>query len=119
VVSGCDSQIEGPAQQRLSRWFNTSCFTVPTAYTFGNASRTDPSLRGHGINNFNFAFFKRTSITERFKLEFRTEAFNLFNRVQFGRPNQGATTAANNTFGVVSTQINDPRLIQLSLRLFY
>ncbi len=119
VVSGCDPQLSGPAQQRLNKWFDTSCFTVPAAYTFGNASRTDPRLRGHGIANYNFALFKRTSITERFKLEFRAEAFNLFNRVQFGRPNQGATTAANNTFGVVSTQINDPRLLQLSLRLFY
>jgi hypothetical protein len=119
AVSGCDPKLSGPAQQRLTRWFNTSCFTVPASYTFGNASRTDPRLRGHGINNFNFALFKRTNITERYKLEFRAETFNTFNRVQFGRPNQGATTAANNTFGVVSTQINDPRLIQFGLRLFY
>lgn len=119
VVPGCDPRIDGPAQQRLTRWFNTSCFTVPASYTFGTAARTDPVLRGHGIANYNFALFKRTSITERFKLEFRAETFNLFNRVQFGRPNQGATTAANNTFGVVSTQINDPRLIQFGLRLFY
>ncbi len=119
AVSGCDPKLTGPAQQRLTRWFNTSCFAVPASYTFGNASRTDPVLRGHGVNNFNLALFKRTPITERFKLEFRAEAFNLFNRVQFGRPNQGATTAANNTFGVVSTQINDPMLIQFGLRLFY
>ncbi len=119
VVAGCDPKLTGPAQQRINRWFNTNCFTVPASYTFGSAGRTDPVLRGHGVNNFNLALFKRTNITERFKLEFRTEAFNLFNRVQFGRPNQAATTAANNTFGVVSAQINDPRLIQLSLRLFY
>ena len=119
VAGGCDPKLEGSAQARLNRWFNTSCFTVPASYTFGNASRTDPRLRGHGINNFNFALFKRTGITERFKVEFRAETFNTFNRVQFGRPNQGATTAANNTFGVVSTQINDSRLIQFGLRLFY
>jgi hypothetical protein len=119
VVNGCNPNLSGTAQQRLGKWFDTACYTVPPAYTFGNASRTDPRLRGHGINNFNFALFKRTGITERFKIEFRAEAFNLFNRVQFGRPNQGATTAANNTFGVVSTQINDPRLFQLGLRLFY
>lgn len=119
VVSGCNPKIEGSAQERLGRWFNTSCFTVPPSYTFGTAGRTDPGLRGHGIANYNFALFKRTNLTERFKLEFRAETFNTFNRVQFGRPNQGATTAANNTFGVVSTQINDPRLIQFGLRLFY
>ena len=119
VVPGCDPVSSGSAQQRLNRWFNTSCFTVPAPYTFGNASRTDPKLRGHGINNFNFALFKRTPINERFNLEFRGELFNLFNRVQFGRPNQIASTAANNTFGIVSSQINDPRLIQFGLRLFY
>ena len=119
IVAGCDSKIDGAAQDRLGRWFNTSCFAVPAAYTFGNASRTDPVLRSHGINNFDFAVFKRTSITERFKLEFRAEAFNIANRARFGRPNTGATTAANNSFGIVSTQINDPRLIQFGLRLFF
>jgi hypothetical protein len=117
VVPGCQKSISGPAQSRLRKWFNTSCFTVPDAYTLGNESRTDPELRGHGINNFNFALFKRTSITERFNLEYRAEFFNLFNRVQFGRPNQTASTAANNTFGQVTRQINDPRLIQMALRL--
>jgi hypothetical protein len=46
---------------------------------FGSESRTDPTLRTPGINNFDFAVFKRTAITERVGLEFRTEFFNLFN----------------------------------------
>jgi hypothetical protein len=50
-------------------------------------------------------------------LEFRTEFFNLFNRVQFGKPNQVDTTASNSTFGIISTQQNNPRLIQFALRL--
>jgi hypothetical protein len=92
---------------------------VPASYTFGNESRTDPVIRGPGINNFDFALFKRTSISERFNLEFRAEAFNLFNRVWFGPPNTVATTAANNTFGQITTQLNQPRLLQLALRLRY
>jgi hypothetical protein len=119
VQAGCDKQIEGPAQAKLNRWFNTSCFSVPAAYTFGTESRTDPDLRGHGINNFNFALFKRTPIREGMNLEFRAEAFNLFNRVQFGKPDQVLNTAANTTFGRVTTQINDPRLIQLALRFSF
>src|SRR5262249_26521833 len=79
VIAGCQKTIDSPAQARLSSWFNTSCFTVPQPFTFGNESRTDPVLRSHGINNFNFALFKRTTITERLNLEFRAEAFNLFN----------------------------------------
>jgi hypothetical protein len=119
VVSGCNPVLSGSAQSRLTGWFNVSCFTVPAAYTLGNESLTDPVLRGPGINNFNVALFKKIPITERFKLEFRSEVFNLFNRVQFGFPNTSVTTAANPTTGYITTQINQPRLIQLALRLVY
>ena len=119
VDAGCNKAIDGPAQSRLTGWFNTACFTVPGAFTFGSQSRTDPQLRTHGISNFNFALFKKTQITERFNLEFRAEMFNLFNRVQFARPNTQASTAANSTFGQVTSQLNDPRLVQLALRLTF
>lgn len=117
VAAGCNKTIDGSAQSRLNEWFNTSCFTVPGAYTFGSESRTDPTLRNAGVANYNFALFKRTAITERFNLEFRAEIFNLFNRVQFGPPINVETTAANSTFGQVTTQLNDPRLIQVATRL--
>ena len=92
---------------------------MPAAYTLGNEGRNDSRVRGPGINNFNFALFKRTRINERFNLEFRSEVFNVFNRVQFGQPNRVATTSATSTFGQITSQINDPRLIQLALRLRY
>jgi hypothetical protein len=63
------------------------------------------------------ALVKETPITERVGLQFRAEAFNLFNRVQFGPPGQVFTTNPNSTFGVISSQLNNPRLIQFSLRL--
>jgi hypothetical protein len=117
VAANCDRTVSGSAQSRINGWFNTSCFSLPAAFTFGNASRTDPQLRGPGIANYDFAIFKRTAITERFNLEFRAESFNLFNRVQFGQPNVQYNPAANNTFGVISTQLNQPRLMQMALRL--
>jgi hypothetical protein len=119
VTAGCQKTVSGPAQSRLTHWFNVGCFSVPNAYTLGNESRTDPDIRGPGVNNFNFALLKRTSFTERFKLEFRTEVFNLFNRVQFAIPNTSVTTAANPTTGYITSQLNQPRLIQLALRLMY
>ncbi len=117
VAPGCNLAVSGPAQSRLNGWFNTACFSLPGAYTFGSEPRTDPVLRGPGIANYDFSIFKRTPVTERINLEFRAEAFNLFNRVQFGQPNQVYTTAANSTFGVISTQLNQPRLMQMALRL--
>ena len=106
-------------ESRLTGWFNVSCFSVPAAYTLGNESATDPVLRGQGINNFDVSLAKRTPIKERLSLEFRAEFYNLFNRVQFGLPNTSVTTAANPTTGYITTQINQPRLIQLALRLAF
>ncbi len=117
VVANCDPAVSGGVQQRLTKYFNTGCFTVPANFTWGSAARTDPRLRGPGIANYDFAMFKRTAITERINLEFRGEIFNIFNRVQFGQPNSVATTAANSTFGVISTQANSPRQVQFALRL--
>jgi hypothetical protein len=117
VAPGCDAVLDGPAQSRLDGWWKTSCYSVPGAFTYGSASRTDPNVRTHGINNFDFAIFKDTHITEAKSLEFRAEIFNLFNRVQFGRPDTVATTAATSTFGFVRSQANNPRLVQLALRL--
>ncbi len=117
VVPGCDPKLTGSAESRIYGWFDTSCYTVPDAFTFGNASRTDPTVRTDGTNNWDFAFFKRTAITERFNLEFRAEFFNLFNNTQFGRPDTTATTSATSTFGNIRAQFNEPRLTQLGLRL--
>ena len=116
VVAGCNPVLEGTAQERRSKWFNTACFTQPSSYTFGNESRVDPKLRGAGINNFDFTITKNTAITERFRLQFKTEFFNIFNRAQFRVP---ATTLGLGTFGVVSAQLNQPRQIQAALRLTF
>jgi hypothetical protein len=113
-VNGCVSQFGGKAQDRLSQWFNTSCFAAPGVNAFGNESRVDPVLRAAGVNNWDFSIFKNTKISERFGLQFRTEAFNLFNRVQFAPPN---TSVGNPQYGKISAQSNQPRLIQFALRL--
>ncbi len=117
VVPGCTKQITGSEYTRVARWFNTSCFTQPSAYGFGNERRTDSQVRGSGINNYDFAVSKTTPIaTERVKFQFTTEFFNIFNRVQFGIP--GAQLGAGN-FGVVSSQYNQPRLIQFAGRFIF
>jgi hypothetical protein len=118
TAAGCngDRTVDGSAQSRLEGWFNTKCFAAPKPWNFGDESRTDPILSGDGVNNWNLALSKKTAITEQVGLTFRAEAFNLFNRVQFGKPNQ---SVGNSQFGVVTSQINDPRLIQLALRLSF
>lgn len=55
-------------------------------------------------------------ITERWKLQFRTEAFNVLNRANFSTPN-GVFGGA--TFGRITTTANAARTLQLSLKLFF
>ncbi|MEP6536449.1 MAG: TonB-dependent receptor, partial [Bryobacteraceae bacterium] len=108
--------MDGSAQSRLNQWFNTATYSLPAPFTFGNASRTMPDFRSHGIANYDFTIFKNTKITEKVGIQFRTEIFNLFNRVRFGYP---GTIIGNPQFGIVSGQSNDPRLIQFALRLSF
>jgi hypothetical protein len=125
-ISGCDKSVSGSAVSRVTGWFNTSCFTAPggvdstgaqiNPWTFGNEPRVDASIRQQGVNNFDFAAFKKTNIGERFSVEFRAEFFNLFNHPQFGPPNGTQTSA---TFGQVTNTVNLPRLIQFGLKLAF
>jgi hypothetical protein len=116
VTGGCEKVPDGSSQSRINQWFNTSCFSQPNTFGFGSEARTDPNIRQAGIANYDFSLFKNTHVTERFNLQFRAEFFNLFNRVQFGPPGNTLGTAQ---FGVVSTQINNQRLVQLGLRLTF
>lgn len=114
--TGVSADLDGAAQTRLNQWFNTAAFALPPAFTFGNASRTMPDARSHGIANYDFTLFKNTKVSETVGLQFRTEVFNLFNRVRFAYPGTSLGTAQ---FGVISGQYNDPRLIQFALRLLF
>jgi hypothetical protein len=118
VVSGCNAQLSGSATSLLNEYFNTSCFTQPAAFTFGDEPRNDPTLRSPGEANWDFSLFKNFSLTPEGKahLQFRAEFFNVFNRVQFGFPGQ-ALGASN--FGEITSIANSPRLIQFALKLAF
>jgi hypothetical protein len=130
-VPGCHASVSAPDSSRLGnpndpsaqRWFNTACFTAPADFTFGNEPRVDPRLRSEGINNFDFALFKKTMFGRdgNFGLEFRTEFFNLFNRTQFAPPNTTCCTSNNKNFGVVTSTAagTNPRLIQFALKFLF
>jgi hypothetical protein len=111
-----DASLSGSAETRLDEWFNTSCFSLSTPFTYGDESRVDPNLREMGESNFDTAFIKGTNITERVSLQFRAEFFNFFNTPQFGNP--GSTVGAGG-FGVVGSQVNNPRLLQFALKLMF
>jgi hypothetical protein len=119
-IAGCNKSAPAGGSAKLNEWFNTACFSAPADFTFGDESRTDPSLRGDGVKNFDFSIFKRTKFgpDERLGLEFRTEFFNLFNRTQFAPPN---TSFGSATFGQVTSTYpgTNPRLIQFGLKFLF
>jgi carboxypeptidase family protein len=123
VVAGCDDSNSGGNLSRLTEWFNTTCFSAPANFTFGNEARVDPRLRSDGVANFDFAVFKKVLFDpyERFGLEFRMEVFNLFNRTQFAPPNTICCTSNNADFGVVTATApgTNPRLVQFALKFLF
>jgi hypothetical protein len=96
----------------LAAWFNAACFSAPPAGELGNASRT-PAY-GPNFINTDFSLVKHFPIRENFRVDFRSEFFNLFNHAQFGQP--GADLNSPATFGAISSTVGNPRVIQFALK---
>ena len=111
--TGVSAALSNPTVQQ---WFNTSQFTLAPQYTFGNVARTLGGLRSDGLKELDFTLNKTFAIHERLKLQFRAECFNLTNTPQFAPPGTALGAAG---FGAVSTQNNQPRIVQLALKLLY
>ncbi len=114
--NGQNPSLSGSVTDRLLQYFNTSDFSFNAPFTFGNAPRLMPNLRGPGTDNFDISLFKNTRIAEKYQIQFRAEAFNALNRKQFGNPNTNINSTA---FGVISSQQNSPRNLQLALRFLF
>jgi len=114
--NGQSAELEGPVSQRLNKYFNTSVFSQPAAFTLGNVARTLPDVRAPSSENIDFSLFKMFRPVERLTVQFRAEAYNILNQVVFGMPN---TTINSNQFGVISSQANSPRSIQFGLKLLF
>jgi hypothetical protein len=98
-----------------SEWFNTSNFTAPASLTEGTLA--DNTNYGPPLRNVDFSVFKDIPFTERFRLQFRSEFFNLFNSPQFGFPDSGF---GDTNFGkITSTLAGTERHIQFSLKLLF
>ncbi|MGI8917323.1 MAG: TonB-dependent receptor domain-containing protein [Pyrinomonadaceae bacterium] len=94
-------------------WFNTAAFAFPAPGTFGNAGRN--IIDGPGYQSVNASLVKNTNLTERVNLQFRVEAFNLFNHPNFNLPDNFLGSP---TFGQI-TSARDPRHLQFGLKLLF
>lgn len=113
VAAGCSKATSGSMTTRINGYMNASCFSIPSNFVYGTESRTDNALRTPGAANWDMSVFKNIPVHESMALDFRVEAFNVFNRVQFGAPN---SSVGNPQFGTITSQYNNPRILQLSGR---
>jgi len=99
----------------VDKFLDISKFPVqPIA--FGNATRYNPKVREFPQFNENISLAKSFAIREQTRLDVRGEAFNLFNRTRFGN---GSTSLNSTTFGVVNSQANSQRQMQVALKLYW
>jgi hypothetical protein len=103
----------GSRGNKIAQWFTTSAFTMPPDNTFGNVGRN--TLIGPGTFNVDFGVHKVFSLSERFKLQYRAEFFNVFNHPLLNNPD---TILSDDTFGRITTA-RDPRIIQMALKLTF
>jgi len=103
--------------EKLARWFDTSVFTQPKPYTFGNVGRTIPDARTPGTNMTDLSLFKSFFLMKerRIKLQYRLEAFSAFNMPQWNDPGM---TMGTNTYGVISGA-DGARQLQMALKLIW
>ncbi len=114
-ATGISPSEPGSVEARLGQYINPAAFISAPAYSFGNVARTIP-YRGPGVKNWDSSLFKNFTVTERLHAEFRAEALNTFNSPQFANP---VTKVGNNSFGVISNQVNFSRLLQLGVRFAF
>jgi hypothetical protein len=109
----------GDFDPNAGRYLNAAAFPAQPANLLGNATRFNPLVRAFPSFNENVSLGKSFLFTERFRLDFRAEAFNLFNRVVFAAPSGNGLNLNNTAFGTVTSTANSPRQMQLALKLYW
>jgi len=100
-------------KKSINEYFNTAAFAQPVLGAFGNTGRD--ILRAPGAANLDFSLFKNIPFGERVHLQVRGEAFNLFNRANFGFPDSGVPDS---TFGVINS-VAPGRIIQVAMKVIW
>ncbi len=117
--TGRSAELSGRITDRLDRYFDILQFVDTPAFEFGNLSRTLADVRGPGQSNFDVSLIKNTSIKESLRLQFRAEAFNLFNTPQFDIPGTSFGTGSFGRINAVAHRANPARQIMLAMKLLW
>ncbi len=110
-VSGCDPYAANHSQYQ---WINSACFVAAPAGELGDAPRVP--VTGPDFVNSDFSVIKDFPLPREIGLNFRAEFFNLFNHPEYGMPINDINQPG---FGSVNSTVNNPRLVQLALKLSF
>ena len=115
------SPYEGAHTQK--QWINPAAFTTPPVATAGSASiaslgGSGSQVRGPTYINLDASIFKDFHFNESTRLQFRAEAFNLANHPQFDNPST-LNYLNTSTFGQITNDRGQQRLLQFALKLYY
>lgn len=120
--NGNPDDIKLPSDKRsVDEWFNVNAGFVRSSADQPLLNlRTSPlyysGVRAPIYNNWDAGLIKDTTLYESLKLQFRAEAFNVFNHPSFAAPN---TTVTSQAFGTITSENSNPRQLQLALRLLW
>jgi Carboxypeptidase regulatory-like domain len=121
TTAGCQGVPAGTKLGTPSLWFDPCVFMLPPVGTFGNLAKN--AVIGPPLADFDFAMRKQFNVTERTNLQFRAEAFNLFNHPNFGNMItpifSGSTGARNGSAGRIFDTATTSRQVQFALRLTF
>ncbi len=101
-------------ERTADRWFDTGAFAVQEQFTFGNSAAN--VIEGPGLVNLDLMINRTFRFNERLSLDFRTELYNMFNRVNLSFPN---TTINNPAGGTISQTATSARQMQFGMKLIF
>jgi len=99
----------------VDRYLTRAAFVQPVGQ-LGNAPRMNGDVRRPWNLTENVSVAKTIAVSSGLRLDLRAEAFNLFNRVIWGAPEQNFNS---NNFGLITSQGNSPRQMQLGVKLYW
>ena len=121
VTAGCAGIPAGQQLKTATRWYDPCAFSIQTAGTYGNLGRN--TVIGPGLFTLDAGLVKNIPITERIRLAFRAEAFNLTNHTNLGLPGNTLFTnssgARNTSAGIIGATSTANRQLQLALKLVF
>jgi hypothetical protein len=119
LVSGRANQVPGialyPGSKTNREWFNPAAFTAPPNFTYGTSGYN--MLWGPHYQNWDMNLMKNITWKERYNLQVRADAFNVFNHPNFGVPSASISNPA--SMGVVSSTVGEARTLEFAAKFSF